>query len=262
MAVVRESPDARLRLLALTCGVELHGVRTVTESNLAGYEAPDEALEMLRKDLADPCPEHRERFLKVVLEHPIGRAFAVVAPLLADEHRPLRSLAAKCLKACATCDERTLAAVLPFFIYEGPSVGEQHEEEYIAVRRDAIRSVSFYHGSLGVQYHLLAAFTRSGLGIKKQLTNAFRFCPEPEELKQVMLRRAQDSDVENALSAWYVLANFEDPALRPRFHEVALSDDADKVYAGVRGLFPILSEEDRPVLEQVRNRWRPDSRRV
>lgn len=193
------------------------------------------------------------------MEKPIGRVFPWVAPLLADEHRPLRVLAAKCLRACATRDEKLLAAVFPYLTYDSGCRGEQLEAEDLAVRRGAIRSLYFQHGSKLVQDNLLLAFDRSGLEIKRQLTNAFVYCPEPEDLKRAMLDRVQGDDAENALSAWFVLGIFRDSGLRPRFLEAALSDEGERVYAGLVGLFPFLSEEDAEVLEQVRDRWRPAS---
>lgn len=81
------------------------------------------------KDLVHPSPKVRERFLKVLWE-----AFAFVAPLLADEHRPIRGLAADCLKACANRAEKSLAPVCPYFTYESSQRDEQRGAEDLTVR--------------------------------------------------------------------------------------------------------------------------------
>lgn len=212
---------------------------------------------MLGREFASPSASDRALFLGLVLERPIGRAFGWVAPLLVDRHRPNRKLAAACLKVCATTDEESLAGIFPYFTYESGGQGEYQEAEDLVVRRSAVHAVHFWHGSKALQRQLLAAFDRPGLGIKRQLTNAFRFCPDVEELKQAMLERVQSSDAENSQSAWFVLGLSQDPEVRPRFHQALLSEDAETAYAGVLGLAHFLAQEDVELLQRVKQRWRP-----
>lgn len=257
--VLIASEDIRVKVEAARCSMEVgRPMREYPKCRLAPEEGSLKGLETFRKELAHDDVEAREVFLESLSRRPLAGAFAYVVPLLVDSRRSLRSLAADYFKIGATCDEDALSALFPFFEYHESAVTELAEAEGLSVRRWAVQSLYFNHGSRRVQDALLAAFDRPGLGIKKQLTNAFRYCPEPAELKQAMLTRIDATDPENSLSACYVLGILADPELRPTFHEAMMGEDVERAYAGTLGLLRILTEVDAPVLQQVRERWRPE----
>lgn len=210
----------------------------------------EDDIDWMRKDLQASCDELRKLAVEDAFKHPDSRHFVRLVPRLLDSVPEIRSLAGAALKHCGTRDPEALRSLFPLLEYRRPGRNEQEETEDVLVRRRALESLYYDHQSAAVQEKLLEVFDRPELGCKDELTVAFRYCPDPQGLRDAMLERTNKTP-----AAWLVLANFADPALRPRFHQLLRSPNWQLVRAGVLSLYPILDESDLPALQECRKHW-------
>ncbi len=133
---------------------------------------------------------------------------------------------------------------------------ERRSEDY-DVRIRAVHFLCFAHGSRVAQERLLALFDRAELGAKRELTGAFRYCPDQAGVKQAMLERVRGAEEKQALSALFVLGIFGDEGLRELFHSYLVGFSAQHALAALMGLGPFVGDHDLAALQACRDAWRP-----
>ncbi len=253
--------DARLREKVLKHQVRAEGKSSVAPAVVTPKQS-DLVLSLIRKGLADSVGQVREQAVQLVGYYPDERLFADLAALLADPSELVCARLCDAARRCSCGDEAALEAVYPFLEYSRPPKGDEKDEarrrEDYEVRIRAVHFLAFAHGSGVAQKRLLALFDRGELGVKKELTGAFRYCPDRAGLRQAMLERVRGADEKQALSALFVLGILGDAGLRDLFQSYLLGFSAQHALAGLMGLGPFVDGQDLAVLQACRNAWRPE----
>jgi hypothetical protein len=251
--------DERLREKVLKHQVRAEA-RSVEATPPRGAEQSDLTLTLIRKGLADTVGSVREQAVQLAGYYPDVRLFADLARHLADDSDKVRSRLCDSAKLCSYTDEASLEAVYPFLEYSRPDTGDEvkdkkrRREDY-DVRIHAVHFLSFRHGSGVAQERLLAVFDRPELGVKKELTGAFRRCPDPAVLRQAMLERVRGADERQVLSALFVLAALPEAGMRELFHSFLTGHSARHAQAALEGLKSMLEGQDLTLLQTCRDAW-------
>lgn len=204
--------------------------------------------------------------------HGCERLVPLVARALNDRAQPLHTLASEALRRVATTDEELLASIYPYLellraplpypanasLRQKAEIDQKNEERRqrdIAVRYAAITALCYNHGSMRTQEALLAVFDRPELQNKRTLTRAFPCCPDRPRLAEEMKHRLSDPRPGQALSALWVLAALELPALRPTFLAHMQSDNPEWAHAAADGLMAVAQPDDLDALRRFSAKW-------
>lgn len=230
----------------------------------------DQRLDQIRDCLRDRSGSVRELGLRVAAEQADSRLPALLIPLLLDEVHPNRELAYLSLRQNLPRGETELQALLPYLDYNRPpllcptpeqeaSIADHNQrrslEDY-EVRRNALRCLYFPHGSVLTQARLLEVFDRQHWGLRRELSLAFRYCPDPDGLQASLLERLDQP------AALYSLGVFAKPSLKPHFLEFLANPQPAFAEAAATGMLPLLDGTDLPALQGCRDFWREGCFRV
>lgn len=227
-------------------------------------------LELIRGNLQDQRLQVREQGLGHILDEPDERLAADLIPLFSDGSKPLQLVAAQAFRHCATRDPATLEKVRPqiAFARKPRPIPKNATPEQIATieeenkqraswdydaRSAAVQALHYHHGDQATQDHLFSLWDDPERQLKRELNQAFLFCPNPAALEQALIDRLDGPD---PLTPLIALSRFQNPTHKAVFLKRLQTDDPELTRAALRGLQPHLSQADLPALQECRDRWR------
>lgn len=227
-------------------------------------------LELIRGNLRDLRLQVRSQGLGHILDEPDERLAADLIPLFSDGSEKLQLVAAQAFRHCCTRNPATLEKVRPQIVFARkpkPIPKKATPEQIAAIEKEnkkraswdydarsaAAQALHYPHGDQATQDHLLSLWDDPERQLKRELNQAFLFCPNPAALRQALIERLDGPD---PLSALIALSRFQDPGPKDLFLKRLQSKDPEMTRAALRGLQPHLSAADLPALQECRDRWR------